>query len=167
MHLRLSGLAGTGKSTIARTVARKYYEQKRLGASFFFSRGSGDVGHAGKFVTSIAVQLANDVPSLQRYICEAITERSDIKDRSLSDQWRQLILSPLLESGNNSRRSSYVLVVDALDECDDVNNIRAFDLHPRAVPAAVHFHFLLDWGQTQGLPYGRFRLWVSSPGPRS
>jgi hypothetical protein len=31
----LSGLAGTGKSTIARTVARRYFEQKRLGASFF------------------------------------------------------------------------------------------------------------------------------------
>jgi hypothetical protein len=35
----LNGLAGTGKSTIARTVARRYFEQKRLGASFFFSRG--------------------------------------------------------------------------------------------------------------------------------
>ena len=31
----LSGLAGTGKSTIARTVARRYFTQKRLGASFF------------------------------------------------------------------------------------------------------------------------------------
>ncbi|KAH6668978.1 hypothetical protein B0J14DRAFT_674532 [Halenospora varia] len=38
--------ASTGKSTIAWTVARRYFEQKRLGASFFFSRGGGDVGHA-------------------------------------------------------------------------------------------------------------------------
>jgi hypothetical protein len=51
----LNGLAGTGKSTIARTVARKYSEQERLGASFFFSRGGGDVSHAGKFFTSIAL----------------------------------------------------------------------------------------------------------------
>src|SRR6266576_4645838 len=35
----LNGLAGTGKSTIARTVARRYFDQKCLGASFFFSRG--------------------------------------------------------------------------------------------------------------------------------
>jgi hypothetical protein len=34
----LNGLAGTGKSTIARTVARTYFEQKRLRASFFFSK---------------------------------------------------------------------------------------------------------------------------------
>lgn len=30
----LNGLAGTGKSTIARTVARNYFDKKRLGASF-------------------------------------------------------------------------------------------------------------------------------------
>ena len=68
----LNGLAGTGKSTIARTVACEYSERKRLGTSFFFSRGGGDVSHAGKFFTSIAVQLANNAPPLQRYICEAI-----------------------------------------------------------------------------------------------
>jgi hypothetical protein len=53
----LNGLAGTGKSTIARTIARQSYEKRHLGASFFFSRGGGDVGTAEKFVTSIARQL--------------------------------------------------------------------------------------------------------------
>jgi len=57
----LNGLAGTGKSTIARTAAREWYRQKRLGASFFFSRGGGDLSHAGKFVTSIAIQLAHNI----------------------------------------------------------------------------------------------------------
>jgi hypothetical protein len=60
----LSGLAGTGKSTISRTVARRCSEQKRLGASFFFSKGDGDVSHAGKFFTSLAVQLAAAIPTL-------------------------------------------------------------------------------------------------------
>jgi hypothetical protein len=105
-------------------MAREYYDQKRLGASFFFSRGGGDVGHAGKFVTSIAMQLAHDVPSLQQRICEAITERSDIANRSLPDQWRQLVLLPLSKLDGSSYRSSYILVVDALDECDDDNNIQ-------------------------------------------
>lgn len=88
----LNGLAGTGKSTIARTVARRYFEQKRLGASFFFSRGGGDVGHAGKFFTSIAVQLAHNAPSFRRYISEAAKEQIDIANHSLYDQWRQLVL---------------------------------------------------------------------------
>lgn len=60
----LSGLAGMGKSTIARTVAYELSKQECLGASFFFLRGGGDVGHVGKFVTSIALQLANSIPTL-------------------------------------------------------------------------------------------------------
>jgi MoxR-like ATPase len=74
----LNGLAGTGKSTIARTVARRYFDQKRLGASFFFSRGGGDVGHAQKFFTSLATQLARNVPQIQRFISDTITEQNDI-----------------------------------------------------------------------------------------
>ncbi|KAF2183198.1 hypothetical protein K469DRAFT_786737, partial [Zopfia rhizophila CBS 207.26] len=119
----LNGLAGTGKSTIARTVARRYFEQGRLGASFFFSRGGGDVSHAGKFFTSIAVQLAKQ-SSLYGYVCEAITEHSDIASQSLRDQWHQLVIRPLSKLGGIGYRSSYVLVVDALDECDDDRNIQ-------------------------------------------
>ena len=37
-----------------RTVARAYYKKDRLGAGFFFSRGSGDVSHTSKFFTTIA-----------------------------------------------------------------------------------------------------------------
>ncbi|OBT42047.1 hypothetical protein VE00_07428 [Pseudogymnoascus sp. WSF 3629] len=119
----LNGLAGTGKSTISRTVARRYNEQKRLGASFFFSKGGGDVGNASKFLTSLAVQLALNVPPLRQYICEAATKRSDIASLSLSEQWRQLVLNPLsnLQSGSCN---SYILVVDALDECDNENDVR-------------------------------------------
>jgi hypothetical protein len=120
----LNGLAGTGKSTIARTVARRYHDQKRLGASFFFSRGGGDVGHAGKFVTSIAWQLASSVPSLDQYVCDAIKERRDIASQSLHDQWQQLILRPLSRLSGNGGQFSYMLVVDALDECDNNDDIK-------------------------------------------
>ncbi|XP_014550460.1 hypothetical protein COCVIDRAFT_59039, partial [Bipolaris victoriae FI3] len=120
----LSGLAGTGKSTIARTVARSYYDKQRLAASFFFSRGGGDVGHAGKFVTSLAVQLARNVPALKRRISDAVVERDDIASQSLRDQWHHLVLGPLSKLGDSSYPASLVLVVDALDECDSNDNIR-------------------------------------------
>ena len=45
----LNGMAGTGRSTIARTVARAFYDQGRLGASFFFSRGRRDLVEADNF----------------------------------------------------------------------------------------------------------------------
>jgi hypothetical protein len=120
----LNGLAGTGKSTIARTIARRYYKKQRLGASFFFTKGGGDVGNARKFVTTVAVQLADNVRPLRRYICDAFMERSDITSQALQDQWHQLVLRPLLKLDSNGRNSSYVLIIDALDECEGDNDIR-------------------------------------------
>ena len=80
------------------------------------------MSHAGKFFTSFAVQLAYAVPSLQTYIRDAVRERSDIASLSLLDQWRQLVLGPL--SRLEKSYQSYVLVVDALDECEGDNNVR-------------------------------------------
>lgn len=120
----LNGLAGTGKSTIARTVARHYFNKRRLGASFFFSRGGGDISHAGKFVTSIAMQLTASIPALHQYISSAVAERSDIASRSLRDQWHELVLSPLSRLDTSDCQSLYILVIDALDECVDEKNIQ-------------------------------------------
>ena len=117
-------MAGTGKSTIARTVARYFNDQKRLGASFFFSRGGGDVGHAKKFFTTIAWQLANTVPPLKSYICEAISEHKDIATQTLRDRWNQLIYRPLLKLDSSSFQLPLVLITDAPDECDIENDIQ-------------------------------------------
>jgi hypothetical protein len=117
-------MAGTGKSTIAHTVARDYFEQGRLAASFFFSRGGGDAGNASKFVTTIAIQLAVHIPPVERHIWDAITACSIIASQSLADQWRQLVLRPLLKLEGNDTYPSYVMIIDALDECEDENDIR-------------------------------------------
>ncbi|OAG10550.1 putative WD-repeat protein [Paraphaeosphaeria sporulosa] len=117
----LRGLAGTGKSTIARTVARRYHDRKLLAASFFFSRGGGDVGHAGKFVTSIAVQLADNITTCRQHIRDAVAERSNISKQSLQDQWQHLILGPLSKL---HEPGPFIIVVDALDECDNDNDVQ-------------------------------------------
>ncbi|OAL56447.1 WD40 repeat-like protein [Pyrenochaeta sp. DS3sAY3a] len=117
----LNGLAGTGKSTIARTIAHTFFEQRRLAASFFFARGGGDVSNAKRFVTSIALQLAQHIPSLLQHIYAIVTEHSDIGGQSLRDQWNFLIESSCLKL---DWTIPYVLVIDALDECDDENDVR-------------------------------------------
>lgn len=120
----LSGLAGTGKSTVAQTVAAEFSAKGRLAGSFFFSRAGGDVSHAGKFVTTLAYQLANFIPALRRKICGALSKRNDITSQSLNDQWQELFLGPLSNLDDIDGRSTYVLVVDALDECEDQINIQ-------------------------------------------
>jgi len=119
----LNGIAGTGKSTISRTVARACADQKRLGACFFFSRGRGDLGHATKFFASLAVQLANTVPALKPYVCRALAENLSISQHGLAEQWEHLIFQPL-SNLKGVRSQSFILVIDALDECEGEDDTR-------------------------------------------
>ena len=120
----LSGEAGMGKTTVARTIARHFYDSGRLAASFFFVKGGGDIGHADKFVTSIAVQLATNIPLLRQHIRDATLKQSDIATCSLDDQWKQLIEQPLSKLTEETHPPRNLLVVDALDECDsNISNL--------------------------------------------
>ena len=119
----LSGIAGTGKSTIARTVADKLADEDQLGASFFFSRGGGDLGNAGKVITTIAFQLAKVSSDLKRSICDAVGKHPDIAKKGLREQWKRLVVQPISKLQTESVRSPLVFVVDALDECGDETDI--------------------------------------------
>lgn len=119
-------MAGTGKSTIARTIARKIDEKGCLGASFFFSRDSVDLNNADRFFTTLAFQLTRVSPNLKGYICDAIADRQDINTVALQDQWKELIVKPLEKLRDNSPLPSpLTFVIDALDECNskDVREI--------------------------------------------
>ncbi|KAF2403396.1 hypothetical protein EJ06DRAFT_571604, partial [Trichodelitschia bisporula] len=119
----LSGLAGTGKSTVAQTVAAECFENGRLGASFFFSRSGADVRHAGKFVTSIAAQLADNVPGAKWSLYKALKERDTIIEEPIRSQWHHLVLGPMSKLEGDTSSAPYILVVDALDECEGEDGI--------------------------------------------
>ncbi|KAJ5708392.1 hypothetical protein N7488_008193 [Penicillium malachiteum] len=90
----LKGVAGTGKSTIAKTVATELDKVGGFVGSFFFARGEGDRANRKMLVTSIA--------------------KYGITDKTLVYQWEKLIRGPLCESDHPTR--PLVLVIDALDE---------------------------------------------------
>ncbi|KAF2679909.1 WD domain protein [Lentithecium fluviatile CBS 122367] len=119
----LNGAAGTGKSTIARTVARTFADQRQLGASFFFKRGEGECGNATRFFTTIATQLAVRVPEIESGIKKAVDADPAISDKALKDQFEKIILQPLLEVFSLPALV-LVIVVDALDECEQDSDIR-------------------------------------------
>jgi hypothetical protein len=119
----LKGMAGTGKSTIALTIAREYYDNKRLGASFFFSRGGGGLASIQKFAATIASQLREISPQFQRQIDDAVASSRRVHDLGLYDQWEKLVLQPLSQLRQSTFSHPLVVVVDALDECNDENDV--------------------------------------------
>lgn len=116
-------MAGTGKSTISRTVAQSFADKGILGASFFFKRGEGDRGRAAFFFTTIAAQLANCLPSLAPHIRDEIRADPIISEKLPKDQFDKLIASPIKKL-QHSQLSTIVVVVDALDECDNLEHVK-------------------------------------------
>jgi hypothetical protein len=124
-------MAGTGKSTISRTVATASHDRIRLasnthlsdniclGASFFFDQSKPDRNNAKKFVTTLSRNLTQVVPDLRIFVCEAIENHPNIGNESLRNQWKYLIFEPLLALERRIISPlTLILVIDALDECE-------------------------------------------------
>ena len=110
----LSGLAGTGKSTIAQSIAERASADGNLGASFFCSRGVEDRSNLHLIFPTLAFQLAQKYPAFRSSLVPLLQSNPDVVHESLLSQMQRLIAEPLI-----SARVSTVIVVDALDECVD------------------------------------------------
>ena len=110
----LNGLAGTGKSTIAQTIAERLFAERLLGASFFCSRDSEDRSNLQLIFPTIAFQLARKYPDFRSHFVSLLRTNPDVVHESLYSQMEKFIAKPLREA-----RISTVVVIDALDECKD------------------------------------------------
>ncbi|KAG8995678.1 hypothetical protein FRB94_008874 [Tulasnella sp. JGI-2019a] len=118
--LYLYGLAGTGKCTIAETIARYCAKAGNLGATFFFARDYTDRRDAVHVYPTIAYQLASLIPSFQDKLVKAVQANPGVYRSGLLEQLTKLIIEPL--SGAIDAPSPLVLVFDALDECGDTSD---------------------------------------------
>jgi hypothetical protein len=120
----LRGMAGTGKSTISRTVADQLVSENLLGGSYFFSRGQGGLASAVDLVTTLAVQLSRISSAYEEQICEALAAAPQVTKRTHREQWNQLILGSLKETDvPQAPSNTVVFVIDALDECDNSDDV--------------------------------------------
>ena len=117
----LSGQAGTGKSTIAQTVAQTSYLDGKLGASFFCSRDSEDRSDLHKIFPTLAFQLACRHAPFRRELLQILTTSPDPGRESLCSQMEKFIVGPL-----KATRIQTLIIIDAIDECRDEEPASAF-----------------------------------------
>ena len=110
----LNGLAGTGKSTIAQTVSEWAFADGLLGASFFCSRDFRDRSDLHFIFPTLAFQLAHKYPTFRSILVTLLQSNPDVAHESLCGQMTKLMVEPLRSAG-----ISTVIVIDALDECQD------------------------------------------------
>jgi hypothetical protein len=110
----LNGVAGTGKSTIAQTIAERVFANGQLGASFFCSHDFKDRSDLRLIFPTLAFQLAYKYPDFRSVLIPLLQSKPDIGYESLHNQMERLVVTPLKENG-----ISTVIIIDALDECVD------------------------------------------------
>ena len=110
----LSGLAGTGKTTISQTVAERLFADGLLGASFFCSRDFKDRSNLHFIFPTLAFQLAHKYPPNRPILVRLLQRNPDVVHEPLYCQMEQLIVE-LLKPAD----TPMIIVIDALDECTD------------------------------------------------
>lgn len=114
----MNGMAGTGKTTIACTLATTLESRGQLAASFFCTHISQECRDANRIIPTIAYQLARHSTPFQSALCDALDNRPDLASLNPSTQFKWLLVEPL-QSVHGKLAKNLIVVIDALDECDN------------------------------------------------
>ncbi|KAJ7870497.1 hypothetical protein B0H14DRAFT_247377 [Mycena olivaceomarginata] len=111
----ITGIAGSGKSTLSATVVDNLGKQHTpVAAQFFISRNIPETTDADKVIPTIAQQLAECSPAAARIIHDTL---KDWVPTSRKDQVEALLLAPIWELSKS--RDTIIILIDALDELQD------------------------------------------------
>lgn len=115
----IRGLAGSGKSAIATSVASQAFSNNRLGGCFFCRRDKPQLRDAQLIIPALAFQLASACKPYGKTVYAAIRDKTSIcNTRDLRIQYEALVEKPLRALGDFTPPSPLVIIVDAVDECE-------------------------------------------------
>ncbi|PBL02247.1 WD40 repeat-like protein [Armillaria gallica] len=124
----LDGMAGTGKSAIARTFCRHLQKVKRLAGSFFCSRrGSADEADANRILPTLAASFAIHNEGYRTDLVSSLE-----KDPMLMRPNIQVQRDRLFNGIGNvifPNDLPMIFVIDAIDECSNEKDVHELLLH--------------------------------------
>ena len=111
----LKGVAGSGKSAIAHSVAQMFHEKGPLGlaSSFYFSRDIVTRDSPQYLFTTIARDIASKYPAFAADVARALKVEPALASAPISRQFEALICGPLRR---HPAHRPILIVIDALDE---------------------------------------------------
>ncbi|KAJ1305571.1 hypothetical protein OPQ81_000571 [Rhizoctonia solani] len=112
----------TGKTTIAHTLCDELESTGEIAASFFCTQLIPECRNIRFIIPAIAYQLAQFSHPFRHALSKALESDPAAHTRELEPQFRTLITRPMNVVKHTLPRR-FVVVVDALDECDDSDNI--------------------------------------------
>jgi hypothetical protein len=137
----LTGVAGTGKTTVAQSVVQMAKGQNLIEATFFFSYASESRRDYSKVIPTLAYQLARH-DALRPDIVAAVDADKDVGTAATSTQARSLLFD-VLRHLSSHLSSRFLIVLDALDECKkDTNQNLGGDLIPILLTGLKDFPFV-------------------------
>ncbi|PAV14881.1 nucleotide-binding-oligomerization-domain like receptor [Pyrrhoderma noxium] len=116
----LTGGAGTGKSTISRTIAEEFEVSESLGCYIFFERGKMDSASiTNTVIKTIAYHLTCNSSDIAESLLEATKDLHELRFPSTETLFQKLLYKPLHSISISHISNPILVVLDALDECGD------------------------------------------------
>ena len=120
----LTGQAGSGKTTIAYTIAKRFEEGNAdqhtvLGGNFLCSRQFQETQSQTRILPTIAYQLAHKCESYANAL--HVANKFSTVNHDVSSQIKNLLVGPwqLSQASRHPELPPYLIVIDALDEIKD------------------------------------------------
>jgi hypothetical protein len=127
----LTGQAGSGKTSIATSIAAEFSganEGIALGANFFCSRNTPETNTTRCIVPTIAYQLARKcTPYAEALIVPGKLDKLDNVYRPVLKQLQSLFFIPWVQCEARRSQSRYLIVIDALDELKENGAVEFID----------------------------------------
>jgi len=118
----LHGSAGTGKSSIAHTIADRFKKLQRLGSCYCFDRNETAQRRDQKIFTTIARDLADKDKHIRSALVDIICLDTSLKNTSdIVQQWKEMVLKPA-QKLSEGMVGPIVIIIDALDESGSPNS---------------------------------------------